>query len=547
MKRIKILLVALLATGVSAFAAPNSLYFMDILPFQSYQNPALRPLSDTYVELPGISNVSASFGTGGLSLNDLFYVKEGQLVSFLHPEYGNKDALFAKLRNNSYVTADADVSMLGFGWATGDNGYFTFNTSVRADAMLCAPKDFASLLLYGTPDEEGVNRYNFSSLRLNAHAYIDVAGGYSHRINDQWTVGGRLHLLVGAAAGEVSFEELSLEASKEEWKLSGNGRVNLSVPGVYFIPGSDGGIGELLVTDIEDILSFYKPSLGAAIDLGATYKPIPELTLSMSLKDIGFMYWNNLTSASGDIEGSFTGIYYDINNPINVVDSLLASVKGSLNVDNTTGGYIQEMRGKLYVGAEYSFLRNMMSVGVLSKTEFMSKYVSEEVSLNYKIRPCHWFGISAGYSFVSGGWSTIGFGMDIKLPPFNFYVATDYTPLYYSAAGIPYKSQAINVQAGVVLTFKTRDNAKRLTAKAADLAAIPEVTAEEPMAEPQSVPESQAVPDPQAVPELVEGPAATEPAEVETSVSNTTVTETLTEKVEEVQGDEVGGTNVVKL
>jgi hypothetical protein len=30
-------------------------------------------------------------------------------------------------------------------------------------------------------------------------------------------------------------------------------------------------------------------------------------------------------------------------------------------------------------------------------------------------------------------------------------------------------------------------------------------------------------------------------------VSNTTVTETVTEKVEEVQGDEVGGTNVVKL
>jgi hypothetical protein len=216
----------------------------------------------------------------------------------------------------------------------------------------------------------------------------------------------------------------------------------------------------------------------------------------------------------------------------------------------------------------------MMSVGVVSKTEFMSKYVSEEVSLNYKIRPCHWFGISAGYSFVSGGWSTIGFGMDIKLPPFNFYVATDYTPLYYGANGIPYKSQAINVQAGVVLTFKTKDNTKRLTAKAADLAAIPEVTAEEPAAEPQAVSElaeTEAATEPQAVPESVgieesaepnvltepnvvtapnvvtEPNVITEPAAVEQSISTTTVTETVTEKVEEVQGDEVGGTNVVKL
>ena len=501
MKQLKLTLLVLLATSMGAFAAPNSLYFMDILPFQSYMNPAMRPLSDVYVELPGMSNLSASANTGGLTLNDIFYVKDGQLVTFLHPEYGSKDALFAKLRNNNYATLDVDVSALGFGWATGEKGYFTFNTSVRLDVMACMPKDFASLLLYGTPDEEGVNRYDLSSSRLNGHAYIDVAGGYSHRINDQWTVGGRLHMLVGAAAGEVSFDELLLEASKDAWRLSGNGKVNFSVPGMYFVPNSDGSIDRIETIDISNVLSFYKPSMGAAIDLGATYKPIPALTLSLSLKDIGFMYWNNLTSASGQIDGAFKGIYYDVNNPINFVDSLLSSVSGSLQVDNAKGGYIQEMRGKLYVGAEYSFLRNMMSVGVLSKTEFMSKYVSEEVSLNYKIRPCHWFGISAGYSFVSGGWSTIGFGMDIKLPPFNFYVATDYTPLYYSAAGIPYKSQAINVQAGVVLTFKTRDNAKRLTAKAADLATIPEVTAEEPAAEPQAVPESQAAPEPQAVPE----------------------------------------------
>jgi hypothetical protein len=504
MKRIKVIWIALFATVIGAFAAPNSLYFMDILPFQNYHNPALRPLSDTYVELPGISNISASVGMGGLSLNDIFYVKDGQLVTFLHPEYGNKDALFAKLRNTTNLTTDVDVTMLGFGMKVKERGYFTFNLSARADVLFSLPKDLVSFSFYGTPNEEGVNRYDLSSLRLNARTYLDISGGYTHQINEKWTVGGRLHLLVGAAGGEASFNDLYLEASKDEWKLSGRGKLDMSIPGVYFVPSSDGSIEKIQVTD--NVISYYNPSMGAAIDLGVAYKPIPELNLSLSLKDIGFMYWNNLSSASGMIEGSYSGFYYDVNTPVNVTDSLLSSIKGSLSVDNTKSGYLQEMRGKLYVGAEYSFLRNMMSVGVVSKTEFMSKYVSEEVSLNYKIRPCHWFGISAGYSFVSGGWSTIGFGMDIKLPPFNFYVATDYTPLYYGANGIPYKSQAINVQAGVVLTFKTKDNTKRLTAKASDFTAIPEST------------------------------SATE-----------SVTETVTEKVEEVQGDEVGGTNVVKL
>ena len=63
------LAISLVATW--AVAAPNSLYFMDILPYRTYQNPALRPLSDSYVELPGLSTISVSAGAGGLSLNDL--------------------------------------------------------------------------------------------------------------------------------------------------------------------------------------------------------------------------------------------------------------------------------------------------------------------------------------------------------------------------------------------------------------------------------------------------------------------------------------------
>ena len=30
---------------------------------------------------------------------------------------------------------------------------------------------------------------------------------------------------------------------------------------------------------------------------------------------------------------------------------------------------------------------------------------------------------------------------------------SDYTPVHYSAVGIPYKTSAVNVQAGLVLTF----------------------------------------------------------------------------------------------
>ena len=468
-KKFTLLLVCLWSASV--WAGPNALYFMDILPYQSYQNPAFRPLSNAYVELPALSTISVSTGFGGLSLNDIMYVQDGQLVTFLHPEYGNKDALFAKLNPANRIDFNTDISLLGFN--VKEKGYFTFNTSVRADMALTFPKDLVSLALYGTPNIDGVNRYDLGAMAANVRTYVDVSGGYSHRINDKWSVGGRLHVLWGLAAAQLKFDELYMEASQDVWNLRGQGRAQISFPGIQFQTDQDGNISGFDIAEAKEILAAYKPSLGAAIDLGVEYRPIPELRLSLSVKDIGFMYWNNLLVADAKVAGSYEGGYYEPGTETNIADSLLATITGSFVPGYAGKGYFQETMGKLYVGAEYSFLRNMMSVGVLSRTEFMSNYILEEISLNYKIRPCHWFGISAGYSFFSGGWNTIGFAMDLKLPPFNFYVATDYTPLFYSAQGIPYKSQGFNLQTGIVLTFKTKDNTKRLTARTQELAEMP--------------------------------------------------------------------------
>lgn len=525
-----ILSLAISVVATWAVAAPNSLYFMDILPYRTYQNPALRPLSDSYVELPGLSTISVSAGAGGLSLNDLMYVKDGQLVTFLHPEYGNKDALFAKLRKTNRVTADADVSLFGFGFKINEKAYLSFNLSTRVDALVGVPKDLFSLALYGTPDTLGVNSYDLSSLSVNARSYFDFSVGYLHQINEKWSVGGRLHILTGALAARMYNDELCLEASSEQWKLKGNSLLQVSVPGLGVVLDEDGHIKELTTSDFVDMLAAYRPSMGAAIDLGVEYKPLPSLSISLSLKDIGFMYWNNVLTATSTAEGEYDGVYFQQDEPLNIVDSLSAAFKSSLLYDGKRTNYVQEMRGKLYVGAEYSFLRNMMSVGVLSKTEFMSNYISEEISLNYKIRPCHWFGISAGYSFVSGGWSTIGFGMDIKLPPFNFYVATDYTPLFYSVEGIPYRSQAFNVQAGIVLTFKTKNNVKKLTAKAQDLAEIPVTDSLEVAADSLPIEMKPVLQDSLSV-----------------ASSDTILISTTTDTINDVPLAEVGGTNMLPL
>lgn len=449
MRKIVIIYATLLLSLSTLWATPNTLYFMEFLPYQQTFNPAMQPRCTTYVELPAISTISVAANTGGITLNDLLYVKDGKLVTFLHPEYGNKDAVFNKLSKSKGFDFETDISLFGFGFRVKEKGYVNINASVRANAMVGYPSELISLGLYGTPDTLGINNYSINT-PLSVNAYIDLNGGYSHKINDKWTVGGKLHLLVGAANAQFNTEGLGLDASQEYWRLYGNANGKFSIPGITVEMDEN---GEIVFN--QDLSNISINNFGAAIDLGAEFKPIPDLKISFALNNIGFMVWNtNSTYINGDIDYTFNGIAYDGDNMSNVGDSILNSFNESTNIAiGEAGPYATMLNGRFYAGVEYSFLKNMMSVGLMSKTSFNYKKCNEELTLAYNIRPCYWVGISASYSFVSAGWSTMGLAFNFRLPPLSFYVASDYTPFHYSSEGIPYKTSALNVQAGLVLTF----------------------------------------------------------------------------------------------
>ena len=455
-KRIAIYTVLLLGF-TSLFATPNTMYFMEYLPYQQTMNPALQPRCTTFVELPAVSTVSAYANTGGISLNDLFYVKDNKFVTFLHPEYGNKDELYSKLMKSFGADVETDISLLGFGFRIKEKGYFTFNTSLRVDATVGLPKDIVALGLYGTPDTITVNTYDLAT-RAMLNAYADFNVGYSHKINDEWTIGAKLHILLGLLNVNAKLQDATLNMSHEEWNISGTLDAKVSQPLLDFTTDEDGKLnGFSFKESLDDIFSAYKPSIGAALDLGAVYQPVPEVKISFSVKDLGFMVWDTgTTELTGAVDYSFKGVEIGTSASedkpeVDVESDVLSSV--NLYANNELGSYTSMMNGKIYAGIEYNFLDNMMSIGLVSKTSYNYNHWDEEITVGYNLRPCSWFGLSASYSLISGRSSTLGLGVNLRIPPFSFYAVSDYTPVHYSAVGIPYKTSAVNVQAGLVLTF----------------------------------------------------------------------------------------------
>jgi len=255
---------------VVLYAQPNTMYFMNYLPYQSYMNPAIQPACRVYVELPAISAINFSLGNNSLSMNDFVYMNQGQMVTALHPELGDKTSLLNAFSANTKFYQDLSFSLLGFGFKIKENGYLSINASLRQDMAFYIPKDFVKLALYGTPEENQVNTFNLKSLGFDASAYMDLSAGYSHKINEQFTVGLRAKLLVGLLDANLGFNELELQASQEEWRIIGNASARFSAPTVTVLVDNDGKIEEVAIPDdVLNSLRDYRPNLGLVLILGS--------------------------------------------------------------------------------------------------------------------------------------------------------------------------------------------------------------------------------------------------------------------------------------
>ena len=85
MKKIlySILAVAALFLSESVMAQSRTSYHMEGSYFRNELNPALAPTRG-YLALPGISGIGLNMGTNWLSVDNLIYERNGELVTALH-------------------------------------------------------------------------------------------------------------------------------------------------------------------------------------------------------------------------------------------------------------------------------------------------------------------------------------------------------------------------------------------------------------------------------------------------------------------------------
>ncbi len=471
----KYILLFIIFIGASVHAQEvSTLYFMHNAPMRHTINPSFQPESNIYFLFPVLGYTSLGLGNNALTMKDLIFKdpSTGKTITALHPNA--EGILWNKLPNNMNINTNIQLNILSFGSRVSKgNGYFHVNLSERIGMGIEIPKSTFGPLL-----GQGLNNINLNSLNISASIYTEIGIGYSHKINEQWTVGGKLKVLLGHAYIRGYFSELNMTSTQEATRLYGDGK--FQVAGILNTQLLEGFIdGNSLPNNyIDQLLNDLKsPSIGGAVDLGLTYKPWQYLHVTASVTDLGFIHWGKGEQALISMDTTFIGLgdleyenYTDPNGTfqtdafIKDAGDNLANYLDALHIQEPTQKPFNQMiTANLNIGLEGNFWKDRLGIGVYSRTRFYHSQVSEEITFGAAFRPFKCFNLAASYSFFNGHSSNIGAA--ISIAPYDgimLTLASDYIPISFASyqiesqqIALPYQTGYMNISLGIAIVVGT--------------------------------------------------------------------------------------------
>lgn len=418
----------------------RSSYFMEGTSARLQLNPGLQPTKG-YFNMPIIGSFNMSASSNVLGTSDII-----DLMDSGSDLYSN-DKLFDRLKADNRLNVNLNTDILSFGWYRG-KGFWSVNVGLRADFGAELAKDMFSMMRtmngFALEDVAGTNQsYSLSNQTLNMKAYAEIGLGYSRRITEKLTVGGRVKVLLGLARAEMNINQFDLnldvpnpqyanyadyesrgELSPSDWygshyDYSANGNVITTLKGGGMTFDNDGMIDNF---DL-DAGDLGIAGSGFGIDLGASYKVWDNLTVSASILDLGFLKWKESETTVATVSGEAHEMI-DASN----YDRYIGGDFLSFERFDFEEGSPEKVKTKtrlystLLLAGEYGLLNNKLSVGAMYTARFAEPKTLNELTFLATFRPKNWLNAAISYSPIQASGKSIG--LAVKLGP--LFVGTDY-------------------------------------------------------------------------------------------------------------------------
>lgn len=445
---------------VSVFAQQNlrTAYFLDGYTYNYKLNPAFAP-ERGFFAIPALGNLGIGMETNFALSTFLYPTYDGNLTTFLNNSVD--DAFFLnKLNTLNLVSASINESIVSTGFRIRES-FHTIDLSVKADAGAVVPKDLFEFLKSGS--STGKTAWDISRTGMRANARMEFAYGYSRSINDWARIGARIKVLMGMARADLLIDELNLKTGHDEWAVSAHGNAEISGPVSI---GTKTGTTELDLADVafpedlDEIIEYISdPSIGFAMDLGASFDFLEYFTASVSVLDLGYINWKSTTTAempggSWSHKG-FEGV--DADNIEDELSSLETVFTEMIKLEKTECNLAKSksLAATVHAGIEARMpFYERLTFGILGTQRIDGIYSWTEGRVSANLAPTRWFSLSASGALSNYGKSAGG-AVNIHLPGINLYAGVDsYLPLLnVTPQYIPIDSFNTNVTLGLAITF----------------------------------------------------------------------------------------------
>lgn len=402
-------------------------YFMEGTSSRLQMNPGLQPTRG-YFNFPVIGSLNVGASSNVLGTGDIIDVLDSG------EDLYTNDKLYNRLKADNRLNVNLNTDILSFGWYRG-KGFWSFNVGLRADVGASIPKSMFEYLrdVNSSGFYIGNMDYEIRNQSLYINSYAEVGLGYSRKINERLTVGGRIKVLLGIANAEMKIDQFDVKTNFPEnpydtdaWNnVNHGGRAVTRASLVTTVKGgglsfSQNSEGNTIVDGFDfDGENFGVAGKGFGIDLGASYRVWKNLTVSAAVLDLGFMSWDkgSTTVALSEEEVEINSSNFEPYLGGDFMDMEMYNME-----EGEAFGRKKSLSSTILQAGEYGLLNNKVSVGALYTTRFIQPKNVSELTLSATFRPKNWLNAAVSYSPIQAAGKSIG--LALKLGP--LFVGTDY-------------------------------------------------------------------------------------------------------------------------
>ena len=398
MKRFVVMVFFLLAAvGTTASAQSRGSYFFDNSLLRSKLNPAFAPKND-YASLFGVGSFSVDMASN-VGLKNFIFRDGDASHLFLSDEVSSEQFLSKLPRRDPYLNKRVETDLFGVGMKMGRDGYATLSLSLVENGSYKLSGD---MLRYVKSSSSTAQRH-FEGVSASIAAYAALAAGYSHDLSsilEGLRAGARVKLLIGLASGRFTVDKLGIQSGEDQLSAMIYGTGSLS--GIKYDP--------------VEAFSIARPSfrsLGAAIDLGASYRlpvdgpwTIEGIEFSASVCDLGGLRYNHsVSSLLLDHQFDFTGIG-DLTGDIDAsLDQTVEDLKAFTQIEPSAGEpFFYRLPASIHVGATAILLQQKANFGLL----YYHAVGRSNVMVAGGYSPKEWLNLGVNWTFI-GPANRLGF------------------------------------------------------------------------------------------------------------------------------------------